>query len=255
VISDAGAHTTYSRLLPAGTADELRALVEQAEPSISAVTVYLGLRGDPSALGFHGENHWHYDGYDHDAAFADHDVLNGRPTSAYLSFPSAKDADAPRHTAEIITFCPPDAFATWAGTEWMRRGADYEALKQQVTDGLIALVDKHHPGFADLVEYAELSTPLTVETFTGHRAGGIYGLANTPDRIRGRLVPVRSSVPGLLLTGADVCAAGIMGALMGGVFAAGEVLGPAGFPTIMRKAKAGVPRPAAVVPEREPMRV
>jgi len=40
-------------------------------------------------------------------------------------------------------------------------------------------------------------------------------------------------VPGLLLAGADACALGVMGAVMGGVFAAGAALGPAGFPRIM----------------------
>lgn len=79
---------------------------------------------------------------------------------------------------------------------------------------------------------------MTVETFPGHRGGGIYGIAATPERYRRRLVPARSPVPGLLLAGADVCSLGIMGAMMGGVIAAGEVLGPAGYPTIMRAAKA-----------------
>lgn len=235
VISDAGAHTTYSRLLPDGIAADLRAAVSAAEPSTSCVTLYLGLRGSPQGLGLTGENHWHYTTYDHDAATGE-GVLDGRPEGAYLSFPSAKDSEATRHTAEIISFCEAEAFCQWSGTDWMRRGEDYNALKQRITDGLLAFVEERHPGFRDLVDYAELSTPLTVEAFTNHRAGGIYGLAGTPARLERKLVAARSPVPGLLLAGADVCSLGIMGSLMGGVFAAGEVMEPAGFPRIMRAA-------------------
>lgn len=236
VISDAGAHTTYSRLLPSGTADNVRRSVEAAQPSGSCVTVYLGLRESPETIGLDGANHWHFAGFDHERAASAAGLVDGEPPMIYLSLPSVKDPDAVRHTAEVISFCSHDMFESWQGTDWMRRGEDYELLKKRITEGMIAMADAAHPGLADLVEYAELSTPLTVETFTGHREGGVYGLANTPERLLGGLVAARSPVPGLLLSGADVCAAGIMGALMGGAFAAGEVLGPAGYPRIMRRA-------------------
>lgn len=238
VVSDAGAHTTYGRLLPRGTADDLRERVEAAEPSGSTVTLYLGLTDSAARLGFRGENHWFYDSFDHDAAAADPDaVLEGRPHGAYLSFPSLKDVEATRHTAEIIAFVPYDAFARWEGTPWMRRGEEYAALKDRIARGLLDVVERHYPGFGELVDHAELSTPLTVADFTGHRSGGIYGLANTPERLRDELVAAKSPVPGLLIAGADACAPGLMGALMGGVFAAGVVLGPTGYLDILKAAK------------------
>lgn len=238
VVSDAGAHTTYCRLLPAGTADDLRARVEAAEPSGSTVTLYLGLKESPARLGFRGENHWFYDSFDHDATAADTGaVLEGRPHGAYLSFPSLKDTEATRHTAEIIAFVGHDAFARWEGSTWMRRGEEYDALKARISRGLLDLVERRYPGFGELVDHTELSTPLTVTDFTGHRAGGIYGLASTPDRLRGELVAARSPVPGLLIAGADACAPGLMGALMGGVFAVGAVLGPAGYLDVLKAAR------------------
>ena len=54
VISDAGAHTTATRLLPPGSAPGLAAAVASAEPSVSTVTLYLGLRDSPATLGFTG---------------------------------------------------------------------------------------------------------------------------------------------------------------------------------------------------------
>ena len=89
---------------------------------------------------------------------------------------------------------------------------------------------------------------MTVTDFTGHRGGGIYGLANTPARLRGELVAAKSPVPGLLIAGADACAPGLMGALMGGVFAAGLVLGPTGYFDILKAAKEARAEGAAVSP-------
>ncbi len=44
--------------------------------------------------------------------------------------------------------------------------------------------------------------------------------------------------PGLLLTGADVCSLGIVGAMMGGVWTAGYALGSLGFLHVMPTARA-----------------
>lgn len=238
VISDAGAHTTATRLLPPGAAPRLTASVATAEPSVSTVTLYLGLRDSPAVLGFTGANHWYFDSYDHDGTRARWgEVLNGRPPGAYLSFPSLKDAESHRHTAEVIAFVEYGAFEEWRDEPWKRRGPDYEALKTRISEGLLDLVERHHPGFRDLVVFAELSTPLTVEGFTGHREGGIYGLAATPRRIRDHLVPATTEVEGLYIAGSDACSPGVAGALMGGAFAAGAVIGAKGFPTIMGAAR------------------
>jgi phytoene dehydrogenase-like protein len=58
---------------------------------------------------------------------------------------------------------------------WRRRGANYESAKDRLTRALLDLVERHHPGFGDLVEYAELATPLTFEHFTAAPSGAIYG--------------------------------------------------------------------------------
>ena len=249
VISDAGAHTTASRLLPSGTARRLEAAVTTSSPSISTVTLYLGLSDSPQTLGFTGSNHWFYESFDHDANAARWaGVLDGDPPGVYLSFPSLKDPDATRHTAEIIAFVEHDAFEPWSSEPWKRRGPAYEDLKSRIAAGMVALVERAYPGFAELIAYQELSTPLTVEDFTGHRAGGIYGLQATPERIRNQLVPARTEIDGLLIAGADACSPGVAGAMMGGVFATGVLLGAQGFPQIMALAKRKAREPRGMTP-------
>lgn len=221
VISDAGARNTYLRLLgpevPVPFRDELRRI----PPSASVATLYLGLSRSPESLGVSGENFWIHDSLDHDdmAARAE-GILEGRPPHVYLSFPSMKDPQARAHTAEIIAPLDGSALSRWAGTAWKRRGAEYEALKERIADGLLAAVERRLPGFGSLVAYRELSTPLSSEGFTAHPGGEIYGLPLTPARFRLPWLGARTPVPGLFLAGADALSLGIVGAMMGGAMSA-----------------------------------
>jgi len=237
VVSDAGANATFTRLLPEGVRIASRKALEAFPAGTTAVTLYLGLKESPVRLGFHGENHWIFSSYNHDDQEAN-GLWDGKAMSAYLSFPSLKDPRATQHTAEIIVPVDYQNFSQWQHTTWMHRGADYEACKASISAALLDLVEQHYPGFRDLVAYQELSTPLTVESFTGHRGGGQYGLLATPERLRRHWFGAQTPVKGLLLTGADACSLGIVGAMMGGVFAAGAVLGPGGFMRIMAAAQA-----------------
>jgi phytoene dehydrogenase-like protein len=179
-------------------------------------------------------NYWIYSTFDHDRVFAERAdwITDGQPRMAYLSFPSLNDPRAKAHTAEIITLASYDPFARWRDQPWLRRDADYKALKERLSEGLIQFVDRRYPGFAGLVEYRELSTPLTNEFMTGHWLGGIYGLPAVPERFRPENRPwtsARSPLPGLYLTGADTSSLGIVGALMGGVTTLSWL--PGGIPT------------------------
>jgi len=163
-------------------------------------------------------------------------TLEGEPRHAYLSFPSAKSGDDRFHTAEIITMMRPEAFDAWRGTASGHRGQGYAALKDRISQGLLRMAERAVPGFSALVTYAELSTPLTLEHFTSHPAGRFYGMPGRPERYRSAALGVRTPVAGLYLTGSDAASPG---ALIGGLAAASQVLGSAGFLRIMAAVRRG----------------
>lgn len=110
------------------------------------------------------KNLWIYDNYDHDAIFtARHQVADGKIAGCFLSFPSLKNPEAKGHTAELISFADHKEFADWSAYAWKKRGENYNAAKNRIADGLIAFVEKRFPGFNDLIDYQELSTPLTTK--------------------------------------------------------------------------------------------
>ena len=237
VVSDAGAWNTFTRMLPSSFVpfrDEL------ASPphGFEVVELFLGLRRDPREMGFQGENRWIFSCLDHDEMYTRrNELLDGRAVMAYLSFPSLKDPQAKRHTAEVIAPLSYHPLELYRDEPWRRRGADYESAKSRITQALLGLIERHHPGFRDLIEYAELGTPLTFEYFTAARSGAIYGYPGTPDRYRKSWLGPDTPVRNLYLTGSDAALPGIMGALMGGVLTASRLLGPMGFFQIMRAAK------------------
>ena len=239
IVSDAGAYTTFMRLLPANVPLSFRKQLEQvATRGQSFLTVYLGLKENPSKLGFRGENHWIYSGYDHDEMYQrGNEILQGKVMYCYLSFPSLKDPHAVAHTAEIIMALDYATVERWRDYPWMRRGADYMELKSRLAKALIDFVNRHYPGFSELIDYWEVSTPITIETFTGHLRGAPYGIPATPERFRLPWLKVTTPVKNLYLTGSDVAAPGILGALVGGVATSAHLLGSSGIMRILAMAK------------------
>ena len=237
IVSAIGASNTFNRLLP--TFGEIgrrtgpaRRTLEHLGTGTSAVTVFLRLRDDPRSIGIDGGNIWVNRDLDHERAqrFSD-SLLEGHPHDVFVSFPSLKSGENP-HTAELISFCEAKAFHQWAEHPQGKRGPAYSALKERIAQGMLELAESAAPGLTKLVDYVETSTPLTYEHYTAHPAGAFYGPPATPLRFRSRPLGPRTAVAGLFLSGQDVGSTGIMGAMMGGVAAASQILGPRGYPTI-----------------------
>ncbi|MBD2186249.1 NAD(P)/FAD-dependent oxidoreductase [Planktothrix sp. FACHB-1375] len=236
IISNAGAATTYLKLIPSNYPipfrESLRRFMQQHPPATN-VTLYLGLSSDPRQLGFQGENHWIYEDTDHNKVYGDRAnwIHTGKPLQAYLSFPSLKDPKATTHTAEIITWADYDEFVKWREQPWLHRDRDYQTLKQGISQALIDLVDRHYPGFANLVEYCEVSTPITNEHFTAHPQGGIYGIAAVTERFQAEnaaWMKAKTPLEGLYLTGADLVGGGIVPATIAGAITIAHI--PGGIP-------------------------
>jgi phytoene dehydrogenase-like protein len=238
VISDAGARNTYLRLLPREVELPFRSELEATPSSLATTTLYLGLKSSPESIGIKGENYWIHDELDQDSLYARRDLAHeGVVPMCFLSFPSLKDPEARRHTAEITTGVDPAAFERWSGTRWMKRGEDYLRVKERIAGALLHMVEARLPGFRDLVEYSELSTPLSTENFTAHPRGEIYGIPATPERYRKSYLQVRTPVKNLLLTGADALSLGVAGAANAGLLCAVAASSPITFRKLSNAAK------------------
>lgn len=242
IVSCAGAYNTYVKLLKTEeTADFAQRIVDfnKRNPPVSHISLYLALKDSPEVLGLKGENHWIYDSWDHETTFANREnwVSRGRPPMAYLSTPSLKDNMKEGHTAEIITFAPYGEYAQWKDRPWHKRDEAYKVLKEKAAQLLVSFVNERYPGFAELVDFYEVSTPITTEYMTSHDQGSIYGLACVPERFDIDASPwcqVHTPVKNLYLTGADSTSLGIAGAMMGGVATCTHIMKPWHLPKLLK---------------------
>src|SRR5207253_295499 len=102
-------------------------------------------------------------------------------------------------------------FARWAGTPWMKRGDDYLARKHIIGQRLLAELFRHAPNAAQHVDYAEVSTPLSYETFAKRERGGFMGVESSPRRFEQAWLRPATAIRGLFLTGQDVATDGVIG--------------------------------------------
>jgi all-trans-retinol 13,14-reductase len=223
VISAMGARNTAAALA-AGAAPEWRREIESLKSGLSYVSLYLGFRGDIRAAGATTANVWVY---------ASNDIgrLWEKPTDEdapclFVSFPSLKDPSHPnpgRHTAEVIAFCRWEPFAAWADSAPGRRPEEYEATKAWIAESLLAQFKRGFPRLAPMIDFHELSTPLSQASFVAAHHGSAYGLEMSAERMAHPALRIRTPVPGLLLAGQDVVSLGIGGAFMGGFTAAASL--------------------------------
>lgn len=246
VISDAGAANTFHRLLPddARTAGGFDDVLARQTNSAAHVSLYVGLKQTARELGLSGTNLWIYPDDDHDRNFARYQTDPNAPLPvAYISFPSAKDPEFDkrhpgRATLEVISMAPYQWFAKWEQSPWKKRGDEYEAFKVRLCERLLEPLYAHCPQVVGKIDHMELSTPLSTFHFTGHPQGAIYGLAATPDRFLERRLRPQTAIRNLYLTGADACAPGVAGALMGGLLTASAILGRNLSPLVAQGAEA-----------------
>ncbi len=234
IISGTGIMTTYQKLLPSTIVEkhQLKSQLQQVKRSVSHACLYIGLKGSPEELKLPKTNYWIYPSdLDHDASVERYlNDIDAEFPVVYISFPSAKDPDwsnryPGKSTIDIITLLPYEIFENWEGSRWMKRGDDYDELKEKISQRLLDALYKKIPQAKGKIEHYELSTPLTTQHFINYDQGEIYGLDHTPKRFRQRFLQPRTPIKNLYLTGQDIVSAGVAAALFSGVITASAMTG------------------------------
>jgi all-trans-retinol 13,14-reductase len=223
IVSAMGAHNTVAAL-PQDVAPEWRRDVVSLKAGMSYISLYLGFRGDIRAHGASPANVWVYESNDIGRVWER--PMDEEAPALYVSFPSLKDPahrNPERHTAEVVAICRWEPFSAWTGTATGHRPEDYEATKAWIGETLLAQFKRHFPRLAPLIDFHEISTPLSQASFVAADRGAMYGLEMSAERMSHRALQVRTPVPGLRLAGQDATGPGIQGAFMGGFLAAASL--------------------------------
>lgn len=232
VISDAGIHNTYAKLLPEAVAKQhhLEDQLKQLTPSGAHMGLYVGVNGSPESLNLPRCNYWIFPNeYNHAINQERYKDLDSQIPVSYVSFPAAKDPESQKQhpgksTVEVIIIVPYSWFKKWEGTEWRKRGEEYTKMKERVAEQMFNELYRVAPQLKGKVDCYDISSPLSTKKFTDHPFGEIYGTSHTPKRFRQEFLKPHTPVKNLYLTGQDVMIASIAGGLMGGLLCASAVL-------------------------------
>lgn len=232
VVSGAGVHLTFNNLIHDSHKSKLKFLNDAMEipASVGHLSLYIGLKHTAKELNLPKANYWIYPtGNNHDKAISDFLEDNTKEFPVvYISFPASKnpmfeDKYPGRSTIEIITLAKFDWFKEWENKRWKKRGEDYDTLKENLAQRLLAHLYKYEPQVQGKIDTYELSTPITTKHFCTYLNGEIYGLDHPPERFEKAYLKPQTPIKNLFLTGQDIVTVGIGGALMSGVLTASAI--------------------------------
>lgn len=233
IISNADPEVTFGKLIGRQKLSaRLRRKLDRVTYSVSALSLFLAVDMDLKAAGLDSGNYWFYAHEDVDALYklgmSDAIAHIDDIPMMFLTVTTLKDPSKMHnghHTLEAFTFVGYDAFTRWANSTYEQRPDDYKAFKQQLTDKMLAALDKRVPGLREHVVFSSLGTPLTNQYYLNATKGNLYGIAKSRFQVGPMAFPIRSEIEGLYLCGASTISHGVAGATQSGLMAAQAVLG------------------------------
>ncbi|KAG9414992.1 hypothetical protein AC1031_008414 [Aphanomyces cochlioides] len=235
VISTIGAPQTYNKLVPVAHRHRVATQIKElAKPSLhpccSAMSLFIGFKGDAEELALPTHNIWKFPSWEHDANFEAAKKSPDAPFSAlFMSFSSTKDptyaSRCPgKQNSLVVAASFFEHVENFKDGQVKHRGAEYEAMKEAWKERMLDAFLKEFPKISrGSIEVAELGTALTNDYYLGTHRGAIYGLGHTPARYASDVVNPRTPIAKLFLSGQDALNFGIVAATYSGFMTAAIV--------------------------------
>ncbi len=212
------------KMCPAGTfPPEYVKTIEQSVPSASAVMLFLGLNTDLRDHGVHDIKMSRTWGEVDVHAMFSEDALRGEyadlPIGSVTIYSHMDPTCCPqgKSVVAMLELGDPSVFESLLG-RGRQRGRAYKEKKKEISDQLVAIAARTLgiPDLHEYIEVLELSTPQTIERYTGNRGGAYVGWKYTPDQTEGGFSQ-ESPVENLILCGHWVSpGGGVCNAMAGG---------------------------------------
>jgi all-trans-retinol 13,14-reductase len=216
----------FSLLDGAGLRPAFQQRVRSLPQTPAALMVNLVLR--PGALRYEASNiYWHPSG----------EVL-AKPTRAGLQWPDTQaiyfgeDDARPGFAASatILAYAQEEDFRPWRDSKNItgthhRRDDGYEAFKEAQAEALLTKTFTRFPELKTATQALSVATPLSFRDYMGAPSGSLYGALKDASRPAQNMLPVRTKVSNLLLTGQHLNMHGVMGVSISAVATCAELLG------------------------------
>ncbi len=162
----------------------------------------------------------------------------GKPTPNGIPWPDTQalfyneDLENPGFAESVTILAYADAapFAQWTESQNVtgiseRRDEAYIAQKEAAADALLEKIFRRFPELKTAIAARSIATPLSFRDYTGTPGGSLYGPLKNVHQPGFAMLPVRTKIPNLFLTGQNVNMHGVMGVSISAVATCGELLG------------------------------
>jgi all-trans-retinol 13,14-reductase len=105
------------------------------------------------------------------------------------------------------------------------RGDGYEDFKKSKTEKLLACVEQKFPGLSACILSWYASTPLSYRDYIGTEDGSMYGIVKDFKNPVKTIIPARTKLPNLYLTGQNLNLHGILGTAISSLVTCADLLG------------------------------
>ncbi|HKJ39994.1 MAG TPA: NAD(P)/FAD-dependent oxidoreductase, partial [Anaerolineales bacterium] len=225
VISNADPEVTFGKLIGREhLSARLKRKVDSVRYSTSCLSLFFATDMDLRGAGLDSGNFWYYDHADVDKIYSEgltDAVMNAdTPSGMFLTVTTLKDPSkmhSGHHTCESFAFVGYEAFEKWANTKYGARPADYEAMKEELSERMVRGLEKHVPGLSKHIVYYSLGTPLSNEHYLNATRGNLYGIDKRPSQVGPFAFSPRTEFDGLYLCGASTTSHGVAGVTKSGM--------------------------------------
>lgn len=183
-------------------------------------TTYLLIK--PNTIKYVNQNHYMFNNSD---VWATDGIYNGHNIPFTLLCMQPNSENEYTKVITLLTPMPYSICAKWENTELGKRGEDYKEFKEQFSDAVIDFVCKFYPELRQNIAKKYTATPLTYRDYTSAPEGCAYGIIKDCRNPLITLLPARTRISNLLLTGQSLNIHGCIGTTVSSAITCSEILG------------------------------
>jgi all-trans-retinol 13,14-reductase len=203
-----------------------RSRISQLQNAIAPFVLNIVLK--PGTFPYLNYNYYYHQTAD---AWAGTDYTADNWPLTYGLFASASSKHMPyTDSLSVLTYMRYEEVAPWQHTfnttsQEQSRGADYEAFKQGRAERLLDMMEQRFPGLRGCVQSYYTATPLSFRDYLGTGDGSLYGIQKDYKDALKTMIPQRTRLSNLYLTGQNLNLHGILGVTISALMTSGEILG------------------------------
>lgn len=183
-------------------------------------TTYLLMK--PNTTQYINQNHYLFNNPDVWATEGDYKGFN-IPSTLLCMQPNSES-----EYTKVITLLTPmqhSEYERWDDTALRNRTSDYEEFKLQFSEAVIDFVSQFYSGLRNNVEKVYTASPLTYRDYTATPQGCAYGIVKDCRNPLVTLMPAKTRISNLLITGQSLNIHGCLGTTVSSAVTCSEILG------------------------------